>query len=206
MDIHPALKALETTGLATGIRDSLLFFPLLEAVHVMALGLVFGTIMIVDLRILGVASKERSYGRVSADMLKWTWGAFALAALTGSLMFITNARVYFDNPFFRAKAMLLALAGLNMLVFQLTAGRNIDRWDSSRPAPTAGRTAAILSLVIWVLVIGMGRAIGFTTTGAAAKEAPPPPSVNFDDFLTAGPSGAPATPPSDAPGGATPAQ
>ncbi len=184
MDPVPALQALQNSGLAAAIRNSLLIFPTLEAVHVIGLTLVFGTIMIVDLRILRVASSERAFRRVSHDMLKLTWAAFALTAVTGALMFITNARVYFENPFFRAKMALLALAGLNMLTFQLTAGRSARHWDEGKPAPAVGRTAAMLSLVLWIAVIGMGRAIGFSTTGAAAKEAPPPPAgVNFDDFL-----------------------
>ena len=66
---------------------------------------------------------------MASDILKWTWAAFALAALTGSLMFITNARVYYHNFFFRTKMLLLVLAGINMLVFELTAGRTIHRWD-----------------------------------------------------------------------------
>lgn len=192
MSITPILIALQTSSLAVAIKNSLLLFPLLEAVHVMALTLVFGTIMVVDLRLLGVASTSRPYSRVSADMLKLTWAAFALAVLTGSFMFITNARVYFDNPFFRAKFALMALAGLNMLVFQLTAGRRTAEWDEARTAPPLGKAAAIASLLLWVLVIGMGRTVGFTTTGAAAKETAPPANVDFDDFLNSGPSdGAP---------------
>ena len=196
MSITPILEAIQSSGLATGIKNSLLLFPLLEAAHVIALTLVFGTIMIVDLRLLGVASTNRSYSRVSGDMLKWTWGAFALAVLTGSLMFTANARVYFDNTFFRFKFALMALAGLNMLVFQLTAGRKSADWDEARTAPPLGKAAAVASLVLWVLVIGMGRTVGFTTTGAAAKETAPPANIDFDDFLTSGPSSdaTPATP------------
>ena len=199
MSITPFLQALQDTGIASGIRNSLYFFPMLEAIHVIALTLVFGTIMVVDLRLLGLASTHRPHSRVSADMLKLTWGAFAVAFLTGSLMFITNARVYFENGFFRAKFALMALAGLNMLVFQLTTGRDHTGWDTARRAPDLGRAAAIVSLVVWVLVIGMGRTVGFTTTGAAAKETAPPAGVDFDSFLTAGPSSAP--PASAAPGG-----
>src|SRR5665213_832736 len=94
MDITPWLKALEDSGLATAIRNSLYDFPFLEAVHVMALSLVFGTITIVDLRLLGVASTGRSTVRVSSELLKWTWAAFGLVVLTGAIMFTTNARVY----------------------------------------------------------------------------------------------------------------
>jgi hypothetical protein len=184
MSLTSFLEALQNTPLATGIRNSLWWFPLLESVHVMALGLVFGTIMIVDLRILGIAGRERAYPRVAGDLLKWTWGAFALAVLTGSLMFTTNARVYVDNTFFRVKFALMALAGLNMLVFQLGVGRKGASWTG--PAPGTARAAALVSLALWLAVIGMGRAVGFTTTGEAAKETAPPANVDFDDFLGGG--------------------
>lgn len=197
MDISGFLKALEISGLATRIRGSLWLFPLIESTHVIALTLVFGTIAVIDLRLLGVASTERSFKRMASDILKWTWAAFALAALTGSLMFITNARVYYHNFFFRIKMLLLVLTGLNMLVFELTAGRAIHRWDGARSAPPAGKVAAALSLAIWISIIFMGRMIGFTTTRAAVVA--PPPNVNFDDFLqgTPGQGGRTPTPPAN---------
>jgi hypothetical protein len=185
VDISAWLQSLEATGLASGIRDSLYLFPFLEAVHVMALSVVFGTIMIVDLRLLGFASTHRPFARMSSELLRITWGAFALAALTGTLMFMTNARVYAGNTSFRVKMVLLLLAGLNMAFFHLTAGRSVMRWDKDRSAPRIGRTTAALSLSLWVAIIFAGRVIGFTTTGAQAKEAAPP-AGNFEDFLTGG--------------------
>jgi hypothetical protein len=76
---------------------------------------------------------------------------------------------------------LLALAGLNMLVFELTSGRSIHRWDTAPAAPRAGQAAAVVSLVLWVSIIFVGRWIGFTTTRAA----PPVPAteINFDDLF-----------------------
>ncbi len=93
MAISTWLQSLEETGLATGIRDSLYVFPILESIHVMALSVLFGTILVVDLRLLGFASTRRPFGRMSSELLRITWGAFAVAALTGTLMFMTNARV-----------------------------------------------------------------------------------------------------------------
>jgi hypothetical protein len=190
------LQSLESLRLAQAIRHSLYLFPALEVIHLVALGLVFGTILVVDLRILGVASAERPFSRVSREMLRWTWGAFALAVLTGSLMFTTNARVYWDNTFFRIKMLLILLAGINMLVFQLSAGRS-RQWDEARRAPTLGVACGVASITLWVLIIGAGRMIGFTTTGAAAKRAPAAPNIDFDSFLGAGTPGA-------APSGAVP--
>jgi hypothetical protein len=196
MDIVAFLRSLEASGLATRIRDSLWLFPLIESTHVIGLTLVFGTIAIIDLRLLGIASTQRSFKRMASDILKWTWAAFALTALTGSLMFITNARVYYHNFFFRTKMSLLLLSGINMLVFELTAGRTIHRWDKARSAPPAGKVVAALSLAIWISIIFMGRLIGFTTTRAAIEA--PPTGVNFDDFLQGTPGksrGTPTAPP-----------
>jgi hypothetical protein len=192
MDITPWLKALEDSGLATAIRNSLYLFPSLEAVHVMALSLVLGTITVVDLRLLGLASRTRSAARISTELLAWTWAGFALAALTGFVMFMTNARVYAHNTAFQIKLGLLALAGLNMLIFHVTCARSMARWDR-QAAPGIGKAAAVLSLVLWIAVVAAGRVIGFTTTGQEAKEkAPPPSTTNFDDFLS---GGAPPAPP-----------
>ena len=182
MNIAAFLKALEATGLATKIRDSLFIFPLLEATHVIRLALVFGTIAIIDLRLIGLASSQRSFKRMYSDILKWTWAAFVLTGLTGALMFITNATVYYHNFYVRTKMLLLVLAGINMGVFELTLGRRVDSWDKDPSAPPLGRVVGVLSIALWIAVIFMGRLIGFTTTRAAVV-APPSNNVNFDDFL-----------------------
>ena len=89
---------------------------------------------------------------------------------------------------------LLALAGLNMFVFELTAGRSIHRWDSAPSAPRSGKAAAALSLVLWIGVIFVGRWIGFTTTRATPTSVPA--DVNFDDLFPGTPDGAaPEAPP-----------
>src|SRR6266853_680635 len=143
MQVDAILQWIQATSLATRIRESLFLFPLLESIHVIGLALVFGTIVVVDLRLLGSASTERPFKRVASDIFKWTWAAFALTALTGSLMFTTNATVYFHNFYFRTKMLLLLLAGINMVAFELTAGRTVDLWDQARSAPPKGRAVAV---------------------------------------------------------------
>jgi hypothetical protein len=198
VDFSAFLKSLEDSGLANSLRGSLYYFPFLESVHVMALGVVFGTILVVDLRALGIASTHRPFTRMSTELLRITWGAFAISALTGSMMFITNARVYAHNTPFQVKMALLALAGINMAAFHLTAGRSVATWDKAPAAPKAGRVTAGVSLALWLGIIVAGRVIGFTTTGAQAKQAPVS-TVNFDDFLNNAPSSAASSAPSSAP-------
>jgi hypothetical protein len=110
-------------------------------------------------------------------------------------MFATNARVYYHNFYFRTKMLLLLLAGLNMLVFELTAGRTIHRWDKAPAAPPVGKAVAILSIAMWVGIICMGRIIGFTTSRETVAAPPPPSQVNFNDFLGGSPGASQAPPP-----------
>jgi hypothetical protein len=158
------LKWLESTRLAEFIRESEWAFPTIESVHVIALALVVGTIAIVDLRLLGLASTNRSYTGLSREVLPWTWACFGLAVISGSLMFISQPVGYFGNFAFRCKIVLLCLAGINMLVFQLITGRGASEWRQEHAVPLVGKIAASLSLALWIAVVFVGRWIGFTMT------------------------------------------
>ena len=178
-----ALDWLQKTALAVHIRDSLLLFPLLESTHVIGLAIVVGTVVIIDLRLLGLATTHRAFSRLGADTLPWTLGGFAVAAVTGALMFSTNATVYFHNTWFRAKVLMLVLAALNSIVFEFTARRTIGEWDLRRTTPRMARAAAAVSLVIWVGVIVAGRMIGFTATRATINQTTPAEDPDFEDLL-----------------------
>jgi hypothetical protein len=178
MDLAGVAAWLEGSGLATGIRNSLYLFPLIESAHVVGITLVVGTVLVVDLRLLGLASSRRSFTAVASDVFTWTWLAFALAVTTGALMFVTNAGTYYVNAYFRAKMTLLVLAGLNMLVFELTARRSVRTWDRDAAAPAPAKAVAAISLVIWIGVIVLGRWVGFTTSASA----PPDTEINLEEL------------------------
>lgn len=161
MNIQTIMQALQDTALATFIRESGSAFPTLESVHVIGIALVFGTIAVVDLRLLGVASHRKSALRLIHELLPFTWVAFLVCVITGSLMFISNAITYSENILFWWKMGLLALAGLNMAVFHLGVYRRIDEWDTTLPPPAQARIAGLGSMVLWVGVIALGRWIGF---------------------------------------------
>jgi hypothetical protein len=148
--------------LAETIRTSALAFPWLESLHVLAIALVFGTIAVVDLRLLGFASTERPVTVLIRRVLPITWIAFVVAVVTGTAMFISNALTYVDNTAFLVKMALLLLAGLNMLVFHFVTYRTVGTWDASASTPSGARAAGAISISVWVLVIAFGRWIGFT--------------------------------------------
>ena len=161
MGLLEACAWLEATRLGTGITESEWLFPTIETLHVLALTLVVGTIAAVDLRLLGVATRQVGAVQLSREMLPWTWGAFVVAAITGSLMFVSAATKYYANVPFRIKMVLLALAGANMAVLHFGAWRSAGSWDMTLPTPRPVRTAAALSLLFWVGVVVSGRWIGF---------------------------------------------
>jgi hypothetical protein len=153
--------SLQGTAFATAIHDSGVLFPFIESVHVLALTLVVGSISIVDLRLLGVASANRSVKSVSTEVLPITWTAFVFAVLTGSALFASHAVGYSRNFEFRVKLVLILLAGVNMLAFHWIMGRGEGRWSESGATPWQGKVAGSISLGLWIGIVAFGRWIGF---------------------------------------------
>ena len=156
------LQALQDTSIATAVRENGALFPWIEGAHVLALTLVVGSISVVDLRLMGLASRDRSVAATTAAVLPITWCAFALAALTGGLMFASNAITYAHNGYFQAKLALIGLAGLNMGAFHLVVGRGSQAWRTAAETPRRARIVGALSLALWIGVVACGRWIGFT--------------------------------------------
>lgn len=143
---------LEMQPLATHIGETA-WFPFLESVHVLSAMLVVGTVLMADLRLLGWAAQRYPLTVVTGEVVPWTWGAFAIATVTGVALFITRASAYVANPAFLAKVALLLLAGANMLVLHFIGLRDGDR---RRLQMATGAC----SLFVWAGVVLAGRWIG----------------------------------------------
>jgi hypothetical protein len=162
MNLQSFWESLETSSVGTFVAESTWAFPTIESAHVIALVTVVGTIAVMDLRLLGLASTSYPVRAISRDTLRWTWVAFVLAAITGGLLFASNASGYAGNPHFQRKIILLVLAGLNMAVFHLFTWRSIENWDSEVSVPLGAKIAGTFSLLLWVGVVFFGRMVGFT--------------------------------------------
>ena len=162
MDLTPLVEAAQNSALSEWMRMSLKAVAIINALHIMSIVTVFGTILIVDLRLLGYPNVKRSYLRMHHELLRWTWGAFGIAAVTGVLLFMVNAVTYHRNTAFWLKMATMVLAGINMMVFELMTAKTAPSWDKGVPPPNAARVAGALSIVLWIAVIVFGRWIGFT--------------------------------------------
>ena len=166
MTLQSAAAWLQSLPLPLAIHESGSLFPVIETVHVFALAIVVGSIATVDLRLLGLARRDEPAGDVAAKALPWTWKAFAIAVVSGLLLFSSAAEKYVANPAFGIKLLLLACAGANMAVFQRRAGRDMALWDPAA-TPAGAKIAGGLSLLFWIGVVTAGRWIGFINAGMA---------------------------------------
>lgn len=162
MDLASIVQSINDSGVGEWMRMNVKALPIVNALHVIAITLVFGTIFIVDLRLLGIPNTSRPVTRISAELLRWTWVAFGVSAVTGALMFSANANTYYVNTAFWLKMLAIVLAGVNMLVFELVIVRGVAAWDKDVLPPLPARAAAAISLLLWTSVIVLGRVIGFT--------------------------------------------
>jgi len=143
------------------LLGSLNFWSLLEGTHLIVLMLFAGTILIVDLRLLGVTFRKTRVSVVSDAILPLTVFSFIFVVLSGLGLLFAKPLFYYHNIWFRAKMIFLALALLNILIFHGQTQRTQDSWDTDEKPPRAARIAAAGSLIAWLLVITCGRFIPY---------------------------------------------
>lgn len=163
--ITALLETLQASSWAVFIHKKAWAFTTVEVIHIFAVSLVLGTIAIVDFRLLGFASTKRPFAQLSRQVLPFTWTAFVVAVIAGSLLFISRATDYFVNPVFWIKMSLIAVAGINMMVFEFITVRDVQKWDLNPTPPPRARLAGGISIACWVLVVVFGRLISFSLQG-----------------------------------------
>lgn len=149
------LAWLESTPIAAAITTSVWMYATFETVHYIGLAMLVGSIMLIDLRLLGFARSLPLPPMLG--LLPWVWAGFLINVVTGSLMFIYNATSFGMNRAFWLKMTLLALAGINALVFTVAVARTGERWLAAGQAPTPIKAVATLSLALWLGVMAAGR-------------------------------------------------
>ena len=159
-------------------NESSVAFPVLECLHILGFTCAIGTAALVNFRMLGVGLTKKSAAQVWSDMMPWTLSTLFVVILSGLLLFSINPDVYYLNYTFLAKMSLLLLS----VLFYYTVVR---RAALSAASTGWSRTAASVSLILWLSVLCGGIFIGLSAT--RPPMAAPPPPFNFEDFLKATP-------------------
>jgi hypothetical protein len=146
---------LEHTGIANAIRTTPWMYPTFETLHYVGLSLLVGGIMLIDLRVLGVARVLSL--RSMIGLLPFVWVGFLINVTTGSLLFIYGATNFGVNRAFWLKMTFLAVAGVNALAFDLSVRRASSDWVAADRPPSYVKVFATLSFVLWLCVVTTGR-------------------------------------------------
>jgi hypothetical protein len=155
------IGAIEASGLGQAMRQSLWLYPIVEIVHIVGLALLFGSIVVLDLRLLGLSSSI-SVRKITAHVLPWTAASFLLIVPSGLAMFVAHASDFIGSPVFVLKMGLIFAAGINAAVLHAGAFGKVSAWDAGAMPPGAVRLAAGLSLLLWISVIACGRLLAYT--------------------------------------------
>jgi len=154
------MGAIEASALGQAMRQSLWLYPAVEVVHIAGIALLVGSVLILDLRLLGF-SRSLPLRRLAAHILPWSAASFALIVPSGLAMFVAHANELMENPVFPLKICLILLAGANAGIFHAGVFRRAAQWDVDVMPPVAARAAAGVSLLLWVSVIACGRLLAY---------------------------------------------
>jgi uncharacterized membrane protein len=156
LTIPDVLTAIQNNAFARAItKSNHLVIAGLQIVHVFGFVLLLSSLLLMSLRLSGLALQRHSIRQVTREPARLFWVGLALAVTSGALMFVTGTKHYFYNVAFDAKMLLLPAAVLIQLVlFSTVAGSEV-------PRPILARIAVALSLVLWFGIAVAGRAIGF---------------------------------------------
>lgn len=159
-DPTPILKWLAALPVAELVRTNAWAYPILETIHVVGLGLLFGGIVLFDLRLLGL-HRGIDIDRLGQHVLPWVWLGFGLNAVSGALLFMSDAVSFAANGSFQVKMLLILLAGLNMVWFHARLYPSRAAWNQDMAPPLSVKITAVVSILIWLAVITAGRLIAY---------------------------------------------
>lgn len=139
------------------LREATYGYPLLLTAHVVTMSLFAGLIIMMDLRLVGWGNLKTPISQLQGRLFPWQMLMMVLTSIAGLLLLYSKPLTYYGKIFFWIKMGLMALAGLNALVFHLTAYRDVAKWDTDPILPKPARLAGFFGLALWVGVIVFGR-------------------------------------------------
>ncbi len=165
------------TDWSSGLHGSQYAYSIIESLHVWTLALFFGTVVMFDLRLLGLSMRNVPVSQVVDRLLPWTIAGFALMVITGSLLFFAIPLRSFQNIFFRFKMLMLIVAALNIWLFHSRVYPSLSVWDSDPVPPRRVRLAGGISLALWCTIVVCGRMIAYNWFDCDRQ--PQPDIINF---------------------------
>lgn len=139
-------EALQHTGWVTTLATSRWLYGLVSVVHYSAVLFFVGTIVLLDLRILGVADRNQTLSGLAGQLRLWTWIGFGAAAVSGFLLFAVDAGDFAAVTPFRLKMLVIVLAVVSALAIEWS----LPKWDRAPAMPVTARVVALISILLWL--------------------------------------------------------
>jgi uncharacterized membrane protein YhdT len=154
----PFFTRCEHSWVGQAIQSSIWLFPVIESIHLVGLGVLAGSVLIVDMRLLGISLRSQSVVEVAESARPWMIGSLALMFASGVLLFLSEAtKCYFSLPFW------IKMASLLLAILFTFAWKNfVVRSRLNLQYPMLGKATALVSLGLWFGVAWGGRWIGFS--------------------------------------------
>ena len=156
MSLFPVFHWVQNLELTTALRASKWFFPVIACVHLMGLALIGGSVLVVDLRLLGVGLRLQPVADVAREAQRWLRASLFVMLPTGLLLFSSKAEQCYYLPAFWIKMTSLSLA----LVFTFAVRRRVALASETRISPVWSKLVAVISLSLWSSVAVAGKWIG----------------------------------------------
>ncbi|WBU60574.1 DUF6644 family protein [Paracoccus albus] len=155
------LAGLEQSSLGVWVRSAPQAYPVLECIHILGIALLVGSALVVDLRLMGLRGRGVPVTTVTRNLLPLSHVGFAAVLMSGVLMFFGIARAVGFSAAAPWKLGLIALAGVNILVFHFGIYRSVSIWDQQPTPPIAARIAGGVSALSWIGVLVAGRYLAY---------------------------------------------
>jgi len=139
-------EALQHAGWVTTLAESRPLYGLVSIVHFSSVFLSVGTIVLLDLRILGIVARSLAASALAEQLRPWTWTGFGAVVISGFLLFAVDASDFATVTPFRVKLLVVVLAMISALAIE----RSVATWEPSGVVPMTGRLAALVSLILWL--------------------------------------------------------
>ncbi|MFC5357977.1 DUF6644 family protein [Azospirillum himalayense] len=152
---------LEQSGIGEAVRMTPALYPILESLHILGIALLVGPALAVDLRLLGIGRDVVPMTIVARYLLPMSHAGFTVVAVTGAAMFIGIALAVTSSPAAPWKFGLIALAGVNIVIFHTGVYRTVKSWDFHAQPPLRAKVAALVSASSWMGVVAAGRFLAY---------------------------------------------
>lgn len=152
----PFFRWCDATWLGETIRGSRIYFPVIETFHLLALTLLLGAVLVLNLRLCRLMMTNQPVKQVAADLSPWTLWSLAVILVSGILLFLSEAMKCYASVPFQVKMVFLFAA----LTFHFTIHRSVRNSDRE-PGLALGAIIGVVNIFLWLGVGLGGRGIGF---------------------------------------------